>query len=58
MYIWQDELRAVCPLIRMGRGSMMGVDQNRNHGMGRRIRRFSSCCRRLMKSDTGNCVFL
>ena len=30
MYIWQDELRAVCPLIRMGRGSMMGVDQNRN----------------------------
>ncbi len=30
MYVWQDELRAVCPLIRMGRGSMMGVDQNRN----------------------------
>ena len=30
MYIWLDELRAVTTIIRMGRGKMMGVDQNRN----------------------------
>jgi hypothetical protein len=30
MYIWStDELRAVTTIIRMGRGKMMGVDQNR-----------------------------
>lgn len=30
MYIWPDELRPVLPLLRMGRGRMMGVDHNRN----------------------------
>ena len=30
MYVWHDELTAVLPLLRMGRGKMMGVDQNRN----------------------------
>ena len=30
MYIWLDELRAVTTIIRMGRGKMMGVDQNRD----------------------------
>jgi hypothetical protein len=30
MYIWQDELRAVLTIIRMGRGLMMGVDHNKN----------------------------
>jgi hypothetical protein len=30
MYIWLDELQAVTTIIRMGRGKMMGVDQNRN----------------------------
>jgi hypothetical protein len=30
MYIWDDELRAVSNLVRMGRGKMMGVDFNRN----------------------------
>lgn len=29
MYVWVDELRAVLPLIRMGRGKMMGVDHNK-----------------------------
>ncbi len=29
MYIWLDELKAVTTIIRMGRGKMMGVDQNR-----------------------------
>jgi hypothetical protein len=29
MYVWRDELRAVLPLIRMGRGKMMGVDHNK-----------------------------
>ena len=29
MYIWLDELTPVAPLIRMGRGKMMGVDHNR-----------------------------
>jgi hypothetical protein len=30
MYVWQEELRAVLTIIRMGRGLMMGVDHNRN----------------------------
>ncbi|MGI8744841.1 MAG: hypothetical protein ACR2NN_20170 [Bryobacteraceae bacterium] len=30
MYIWQDQLQAVTTIIRMGRGKMMGVDQNRD----------------------------
>jgi hypothetical protein len=29
MYIWTDRLRAMLPLIRMGRGKMMGVDYNK-----------------------------
>jgi hypothetical protein len=30
MYVWQEELKAVMTIIRMGRGLMMGVDHNRN----------------------------
>ena len=30
MYIWVDELTPVLTILRMGRGLMMGVDQNRN----------------------------
>ena len=30
MYVWLDELKAVMPLLRMGRGKMMGVDHNKN----------------------------
>jgi hypothetical protein len=30
MYLWTDRLRPILPLLRMGRGKMMGVDQNRN----------------------------
>jgi hypothetical protein len=30
MYVWLEELKAVMTIIRMGRGLMMGVDQNRN----------------------------
>jgi hypothetical protein len=30
MYVWQNKLEAVLTIIRMGRGLMMGVDQNRN----------------------------
>jgi hypothetical protein len=30
MYIWLEELLPVMTIVRMGRGSMMGVDQNRN----------------------------
>jgi len=30
MYIWLDRLTPVLPLLRMGRGKMMGVDHNRN----------------------------
>ena len=30
MYIWMEELLPVMTIIRMGRGSMMGVDHNRN----------------------------
>jgi hypothetical protein len=30
MFVWTDELRAVLPLLRMGRGKMMGVDHNKN----------------------------
>ncbi len=30
MYIWQDELIPVITIVRLGRGLMMGVDQNRN----------------------------
>jgi hypothetical protein len=30
MYIWLDRLVPVLPLVRMGRGKMMGVDHNRN----------------------------
>ena len=30
MYIWLNELQAVTTIIRMGRGKMMGVDQNRD----------------------------
>jgi len=29
MYIWADQLRPVLPLLRMGRGKMMGVDHNK-----------------------------
>jgi len=29
MYVWTDALRAVLPLVRMGRGKMMGVDHNK-----------------------------
>jgi hypothetical protein len=29
MFVWADHLRAVLPLIRMGRGKMMGVDHNK-----------------------------
>ena len=29
MYVWRDRLQAVLPLIRMGRGKMMGVAHNR-----------------------------
>jgi hypothetical protein len=30
MYVWLEELKAVLTIIRMGRGLMMGVDQNKN----------------------------
>jgi len=30
MYVWLDRLVPVLPLLRMGRGKMMGVDHNRN----------------------------
>jgi hypothetical protein len=30
MYIWLEELTPVLTIIRMGRGLMMGVDQNKN----------------------------
>ncbi len=30
MYVWLDRLTPVLPLLRMGRGQMMGVDHNRN----------------------------
>ncbi|MFZ0293783.1 MAG: hypothetical protein WAL52_09285 [Candidatus Sulfotelmatobacter sp.] len=30
MYVWHEELQAVLTIIRMGRGLMMGVDQNKN----------------------------
>jgi len=30
MYIWLDDLTPVMTIVRMGRGLMMGVDQNRN----------------------------
>jgi hypothetical protein len=30
MYIWLDELVPVLTIVRMGRGLMMGVDQNKN----------------------------
>jgi hypothetical protein len=30
MYVWLDRLMPVLPLLRMGRGKMMGVDHNRN----------------------------
>lgn len=29
MYVWVNRLRAVLPLVRMGRGKMMGVDHNK-----------------------------
>jgi len=29
MYVWTDELHPVIPLLRMGRGKMMGVDHNK-----------------------------
>jgi hypothetical protein len=29
MYVWLDRLRAVNTIIRMGRGSQMGVDHNK-----------------------------
>jgi hypothetical protein len=29
MYVWTDRPRAVMPLVRMGRGKMMGVDHNK-----------------------------
>ena len=29
MYVWTDRLRCVLPLLRMGRGRMMGVDHNK-----------------------------
>jgi len=30
MYVWQEDLKAVLTIIRMGRGLMMGVDHNKN----------------------------
>jgi hypothetical protein len=30
MYVWLDRLLPVLPLLRMGRGKMMGVDHNKN----------------------------
>jgi hypothetical protein len=30
MYVWLDKLEAVLTIVRMGRGLMMGVDQNKN----------------------------
>ncbi len=30
MYVWEEELKAVLTIIRMGRGLMMGVDHNKN----------------------------
>ena len=30
MYIWLDQLTPVLTIVRMGRGLMMGVDQNKN----------------------------
>jgi len=30
MYIWLEDLKPVLTIIRMGRGLMMGVDQNKN----------------------------
>jgi len=30
MYVWQEELKAVLTIIRMGRGLMMGVDHNKD----------------------------
>jgi hypothetical protein len=30
MYVWPEQLQAVLTIIRMGRGLMMGVDQNKN----------------------------
>jgi hypothetical protein len=30
MYVWLDRLTPVLPLLRMGRGTMMGVDHNKN----------------------------
>ena len=30
MYVWQENLKAVLTIIRMGRGLMMGVDHNKN----------------------------
>ena len=30
MFVWQDELKAMLTIIRMGRGLMMGVDHNKN----------------------------
>jgi hypothetical protein len=30
MYIWLEKLTPVLTIIRMGRGLMMGVDQNKN----------------------------
>jgi hypothetical protein len=30
MYVWLDRLTALMPLLRMGRGKMMGVDHNKN----------------------------
>ena len=32
MYVWTDRLRPVLPLVRMGRGKMMGVDHNKGCG--------------------------
>jgi hypothetical protein len=29
MYVWTDRPHAVLPLLRMGRGKMMGVDHNK-----------------------------
>jgi len=30
MYVWLEQLHEVLTIIRMGRGLMMGVDQNKN----------------------------
>jgi hypothetical protein len=30
MYIWLEEMRAVNTIVRMGRGSQMGVDHNKD----------------------------